>query len=159
MINQKKYFLALLIILFLLGCSSAENLNGDLKIEMVKYKVDSWLNLMPGTSPGTFHLTGEFTLKNNGTVGLDSICLTKITAYADSKKVYTFKPEFITKSDEAGYSLRSDVVKEFSFGTGKGLKVDDMLMKYKRIDIRLELSTNMGKQYFEINDIKVLRAY
>lgn len=159
MVNQMKYFLVFLAIVFLLGCSSAGILNGDLQIEMKKNHVDSWLNLMPGTSPGTFHITGEFTLKNNSTAGLDSINLTKITAYADSQEVYTFKPEFHSKSGEAYYSLQPGVAKEFSFGTKQGLKVNDMLMKYKRINIKLELSTNLGKQYFKINNIKVERAY
>jgi hypothetical protein len=159
MINRTKYFSVFLAILFLLGCSSAENLSGDLQIEMTKYYIDSWLNLMPGTSPGTFHLTGDFTLKNNGTVEVDSVNLIKITTYADSQEVYTFKPVFRLKSGEVNYSLQPGDAKEFTFGTGQGLRINDLLMKYKRIDIKLELNTNRGEHYYKINNIEVVRAY
>lgn len=159
MVNQLKCSSAFLVILFFIGCSSAENLNSDSQIEMTEHNVDSWLNLMPGISPDTFHLKGNFTLKNNGTSEVDSIDLTKITAYADSHEIYTFKPEFKSESSEAKYSLQPGASKGFSFGTGQGLKVNDMLMKYKRIDIKLELITSHGKQYFEIFNIKVVRAY
>jgi len=157
--NKIKYFPALLIAYILFACSSSAELSNELQIEMTDSHIDAWLNLMPGISPGTFHFTGEITLQNNSIVGLDSLNMTKAIVYCDSVEVYTFKPYFKTKSNDEDYSLIPRSSKTFTIGTGKGLKIEEIMIKYKSISLRLYLKTNLSEHHFEINNIKVQRAY
>ena len=153
------YSLTFATVIFLIGCSSSEKMNSDIQIRMTKHQVDAWLNMMPGTSPGTFHLAGEITFENNGTVELDSLTLTKVIVFADSEEVYAFKPVFKTKITGEDLSLSPGLNKEFTFGTEKGLKINEKLINNKMIDLKLELETKQGMQNFRINNVKVERAY
>ncbi len=55
----------LLVILLIISCASSEKANVELSLKVVKSEINAWLNLMPGVSPGKFHLTGDVSLQNN----------------------------------------------------------------------------------------------
>ena len=48
------------------SCASSEKAKAELLLEVKKIEINAWLNLMPGVSPGKFHLTGEVILQNQG---------------------------------------------------------------------------------------------
>lgn len=156
---RKKYMLLSILIYFLVACSSSAELSKNLKIEMLDSHIDAWLNMMPGTSPGTFHFIGEIALQNNSNTLIDSLEISNVTVYCDSEAVYSFKPEFKTKSDDDNIFLEPGTNRIFKIRTGKGLKVNETIIKHKRIDLKLDLKTNLGEQFFDIKDIKVQRAY
>ena len=157
--NGNRHYLILSIVVFLIGCSSSDHVKNNIQIEITKHHVDAWLNLMPGMSPGTFHLTGEITLRNDSQIKLDNLSMTRIIVYADGEEVYTIRPVFKPRLKEEDYSLLSGSNKEFIFETEKGLKIKEKLINYKMIDLKLEFQTQMGEQSFVIKDIKVERAY
>ena len=157
--NFIKYLPVLVLGYLLLACSSSESLGDNPQVEMTSNHIDAWLNLMPGTTPGTFHFVGEIKLKNNGDVQIDSLEISNVTVFGDSEVVYTFKPEFNPKPDDSDFSLKPGTNKIFKIRTGKGLKVNEMIIKHRRINLKLELKTNLSEQFFEIKNIKVQRAY
>ena len=52
----------LIVMLLVTSCASSEKPKAELLLKVVKIEINAWLNLMPGVSPGRFHLTGEVTL-------------------------------------------------------------------------------------------------
>ena len=87
----------LLIMIFsilTLGCSTSEKVNDKFSVDVVQSSVDAWFDLMPGTSPGKFHLSGEIELINSAAVDIKNINLETITVYSNAEVIYNFKPYF-----------------------------------------------------------------
>ena len=143
----------------MVACSSSENLNGYSPIELTSSHIDAWLNMMPGTSPGTFHIIGEIALQNNSETELDSMEMSNITVYCDSEVVYTFKPKFESEPGDNDPFFKPGTNKIFRIRTGKGLNINETIIRYKKINLKLNFITNLGEQFFEIKNIKVERAY
>ena len=59
--------------ILILGCSTSEKVNGKSSVDVVQSSVDAWFDLMPGTSPGKFHLSGEIELINSAAVDIKNI--------------------------------------------------------------------------------------
>ncbi len=150
----------LLFIQFIISaCVSSEKVNYNLDLSIEKREINAWLNLMPGTSPGKFHITGEITLKNKGSDEIKNIELNNITVYANDEVVYTLTPYFSPKSKKDNYNLGINEDKIFSFGSDNVLKIDERLEKNNKIDIRLEFISEQGSIYFRFYNIEVERAY
>ncbi len=141
------------------ACASSEKVNDNLALSIEKREINAWLNLMPGTSPGKFHLTGEITLKNNGSNEIKNIDLNNITVYSNEEVIYTLTPFFSPKNKKDNFNLEIKKEKIFSFGTDNVLKIDDRLEKNNKIDIKLEFISEQGSIYFRFLDIEVKRAY
>jgi len=125
----------------------------------VKREINAWLNLMPGTSRGKFHLTGEITLKNRGSDEIKNIELNNITVYSNEDVVYTLTPYFSTKNKKDNYNLGINKEKIFSFGSDNVLKIDERLEINNLINIKLEFISEQGNIHFTFREIEVERAY
>ena len=158
--NTLRITALLLFIPFVISSfASSEKVKYNLDLSVEKLEINAWLNLMPGTSPGKFHLTGEITLKNNGSDEINNIELNNITVYSNKEVVYTLVPYFSPKNKEDNYHLGITMEKEFSFGTDNVLKIDEQLEKNNKIDIKLEFISEQGSIYFGFHNIEVERAY
>lgn len=151
--------LLLLIPSIISSCASSEKVNYNLNLSIVKREINAWLNLMPGTSPGKFHLTREITLKNRGSDEIKNIELNNITVYSNEDVVYTLTPYFSTKNKKDNYNLGINKEKIFSFGSDNVLKIDERLEINNLINIKLEFISEQGNIHFTFREIEVERAY
>ena len=60
------------LIFISLSCSTSEKIDNKLSVDVVQTTVDAWFDLMPGTSPGKFHLSGEIKLSNSNSVDIEN---------------------------------------------------------------------------------------
>ena len=151
--------IVLLVTLFITSCASSEKANVELSLEVVKSEINAWLNLMPGVSPGKFHLTGDVSLQNNSDEEIKNINLDNITVYSSGDVIYSFKPYFTHKIEGDNFSLKTGMEKVFTFGIEDGLKIDERLGKNKFININLNFISNKGSYSYSVDSIKVEEAY
>ncbi len=149
----------LFVILLISSCASSEKAKDELSLEVVKIKINAWLNLMPGVSPGMFHLTGEITLKNLSEEEIKNINLDNITVYSSKETIYSFKPFFIHKTEGDNFNLNTGMDKVFTFGIEKGLKIDDRLGKNNIINIDLKFIFDKGSYSYPVDSVEVIKAY
>ncbi len=159
MIKFLSISIVLLAILFSTSCASSEKANVDLTLIVVKSEINAWLNLMPGVSPGKFHLTGEVTLQNLSEEEIKNINLDNITVYSSKEVIYSFKPFFTHKLVEDNFSLKTGMEKVFTFGIEDGLKINERLDKNKFININLNFISDTGSYSYSVDSIKVEEAY
>jgi len=143
----------------LLYFSSSEKAKDELSLEVVKIKINAWLNLMPGVSPGMFHLTGEITLKNLSDKEIKNINLDNITVYSSKEVVYSFEPFFIHKMEDDNFNLKTGMNKVFTFGIEEGLKIDKRLEESKFINLNLNFVSDKGSYSYPVDSIEVVKAY
>lgn len=153
------YILFLPVIILAVRCSASEQIDNKLSVDVVLTSVDSWFDLMPGTSPGKFHLTGEIKLTNSNSVNIENLNLKTITVYSDAKVIYTFNPYFYPKIKDDDYSLKIDSSKEFRFGAEAGMKIDPRLEENNAIDVILNFNLGEYSFMYEIKNIEIIRAY
>ena len=149
----------LLLILFITSCAPSEKANVKVSLEVVKIEINAWLNLMPGVSPGKFHLTGEVTLQNISDEEIINISLDNITVYSSGEVIYSFKPYFTHKTEGDNFNLKTGMEKVFAFGIEEGLKIDARLDKNKIINIKLNFVSDKGSYSYLVDSVEVEEAY
>lgn len=149
----------LIAMLLITSCASSEKANVELLLEVKKIKINAWLNLMPGVSPGKFHLTGEVILRNQGDEEIKNISLYNIIVYSSEEIIYSFKPYFTNKMKEDSFNLETGMDKIFGFGMTEGLKIDVRLGKNKIINIDLNFVSDKGSYSYSIDSVEVEEAY
>ena len=154
-----KYILFLPVIILAISCSASEQIDNKLSVDVALTTVDAWFDLMPGTSPGKFHLTGEIKLTNSNSVDIENLNLKTITVYSDAKVIYTLNPYFYPKIKDDDYSLKIDSSKEFRFGTEAGIKIDPSLEENNAIDVMLNLYLDENRFMYGIKNIEIIRVY
>ena len=159
MINFFSGSIILLVILLIISCASSEKANVDLTLIVVKSEINAWLNLMPGVSPGKFHLTGDVSLRNISDKEMKNINLDNITVYSSEEVIYSFNPYFTHKLEGDNFSLKTGMVKVFRFGMEKGLKIDERLGNNKFININLNFISDKGSYSYSVDSVKVEEAY
>jgi len=158
MIKTFSSSIILLVILLITSCASSEKANVEL-LEVAKSEINAWLNLMPGVSPGKFHLTGEVTLQNLSDEEIKNISLDIITVYSSEEVIYSFKPYFAPRKRGDNFSLKTGMVKVFRFGMEEGLKIDERLSKNKIININLNFISDKGSYSYSVDSVKVEEAH
>ena len=93
------------ISILLIECMSSEKVTGGLQMAIVNSKVNAWLNLMPGTSPGTFHLVGEITIENKSDGDIEDIKLDSVSIYSKTGEIYSIVPYFKPKLKGQDFSI------------------------------------------------------
>ena len=151
--------MVLLVTLFITSCASSEKANVELSLEVVKSEINTWLNLMPGVSPGKFHLTGEVSLQNNSDEEIKNINLDNITVYSSGEIIYSFKPYFTHRKRGDNFSLKTGMVKVFRFGMEEGLKIDERLDNNKFININLNFISDKGSYSYSVDSLIVEETY
>jgi hypothetical protein len=149
----------LIVLLLITSCSCSEKAKAELLLEVEKIEINAWLNLMPGVSPGKFHLTGEVTLQNESDEEIKNISLNKITVYSSEEVIYSFKPYFTNKTEEDNFNLKTGMSKVFRFGMAEGLKIDERLAKNKIININLNFVSGKGSYSYLVDSVEVEEAY
>lgn len=157
--SVKIYLFFLTLTFIVLSCSSSVKINDISSIDVVQNNIDGWFNLMPGPSPGRFHLQGEIKLANTSAADIDDINLKSITIYYNKELIYNFKPYFkpVVKDDD--YSLKMELSKEFRFGTESGLKIDSRVKEVNAIDVKLNFAFDEENFLYEITDVEIKRVY
>jgi len=159
MIKLLSSSIVLLVILFITSCASSEKANVELSLKVVKSEINAWLNLIPGVSPGKFHLTGDVSLRNISDEDIKNINLDNITVYSSKEVIYSFKPYFTHISEEDNFKLETGVDKVFTFGIEDGLKIDERLDKNRIININLNFISDKGSYSYSVDSVKVEEAY
>ncbi len=159
MIKFFSILIILLVILFITSCVSSEKAKVRVSLEVVKSEINAWLNLMPGVSPGKFHLTGDVSLQNLSDEEIKSISLDNITVYSSEEVIYSFKPYFTPRKRGGNFILKTGMVKVFRFGMEEGLKIDERLSKNKFININFNFISDKGSYPYSIDSVKVQEAY
>lgn len=159
MIKFFSILIILLVILFITSCVSSEKAKVRVSLEVVKSEINAWLNLMPGVSPGKFHLTGDVSLQNLSDEEIKSISLDNITVYSSEEVIYSFKPYFTPRKRGGNFILKIGMVKVFRFGMEEGLKIDERLGKNKFININFNFISDKGSYPYSIDSVKVQEAY
>jgi len=159
MIKFFSILIILLVILFITSCVSSEKAKVRVSLEVVKSEINAWLNLMPGVSPGKFHLTGDVSLQNLSDEEIKSISLDNITVYSSEEVIYSFKPYFTPRKRGGNFILKTGMVKVFRFGMEEGLKIDERLGKNKFINIDFNFISDKGSYPYSIDSVKVQEAY
>ena len=147
------------ISVLLIECMSSEKVTTRLQIAIVNSKVNAWLNLMPGTSPGTFHLVGEITIENKSDGDIEDIKLDSVSIYSGTGEIYSITPYFKTKLQGQDFSILKNAQKEFSFGTEKGLEMTEFLKQNNHVDIKLIFSSGEKNFSYLFKNIEIERAY
>jgi len=145
--------------LLITSCACSEKAKAELLLEVVKIEIDAWLNLLPGVSPGKFHLTGEVTLKNQSDEPIKNISLSNITVYSSEEVIYFFIPYFKNKMEEDNINLKTGMDKIFSFGMAEGLKIDERLARNKIINVNLNFVSDKGSYSYSVDNVKVEETY
>lgn len=117
------------VLILLISYSAAEKVTDQLKITILKSEIDAWLNLMPGSTPGTIHIAGNITLKNTGENRIENLELTALKVYSGSDEVYSLIPYFNPEIKSSDLSIEKGEENEFTFGSDKGLRIDEKLEK------------------------------
>ena len=151
--------ISLLVILLISSCAYSEKAKVELSLQVVKGEINAWLNLMPGVSPGKFHLTGEVSLRNISDEKIKKINLDNITVYSSEEVIYSFKPYFTPRKRGGNFILKMGMVKVFRFGMEEGLKIDERLGKNKFININFNFISDKGSYPYSIDSVKVQEAY
>jgi hypothetical protein len=159
MTNFLSSSIVLLVILLIISCASSEKANVELSLEVVRSEINAWLNLMPGVSPGKFHLTGNVSLQNKSDEEIKNINLDNITIYSSGEVIYYFKPYFAPRKRGDNFSLKTGMEKEYTFGIEDGLKIDERLDKNKFLNINLNFISDKGSYSYAIDSVKVEEAY
>lgn len=126
---------------------------------IVNSKVNAWLNLMPGTSPGTFHLVGEITIENKSDGDIEDIKLDSVSIYSKTGEIYSIVPYFKPKLKGQDFSILKSAQKEFSFGTEKGLEITEFLKQNNPVDIQLIFSSGEKNFSYMFKNVEIERAY
>jgi hypothetical protein len=149
----------LIVMLLITSCAASEKANTELLLEVKKIEISAWLNLMPGVSPGKFHLTGEVTLQNQSDEEINNISLDNITVYSSEQIIYSFKPYFTHKTEIDNLNLKTGMDKVFDFGMEKGLKIHKRLADNKIININLSFVSDKGSYSYSVDSVEVEEAY
>jgi len=149
----------LLVILLISSCAYSEKAKVELSLQVVKGEINAWLNLMPGVSPGKFHLTGEVSLRNISDEEIKKINLDNITVYSSEEVIYSFKPYFTNKIEGDNFNLKKGMDKVFAFGIEEGLKIDGRLDKNKFINVKLNFLADKGSYSYSVDSVEVGKAY
>jgi hypothetical protein len=145
--------------LLITSFSCSEKVNTELLLEVKMIDINAWLNLMPGVSPGKFHLTGEVILQNQSDEEIKNISLNNITVCSSDEVIYSFKPYFTQKMEEDNLNLKTGMDKIFGFGIAEGLKIDERLAKNKIIDINFNFVSDKGSYSYSVDSIELEEAY
>jgi hypothetical protein len=149
----------LIVMLLITSCASSEKVNAELLLEVKNIEISAWLNLMPGVSPGKFHLTGEVTLQNQSDEEIKNISLNNITVYSSKEIIYSFKPYFTNKMEDDDFNLKTGLDKIFEFGLTEGSKIDKRLDKNKIININLNFISDKDSHSYSVDSVEVEEAY
>ncbi len=156
---KKNFIYGIILFLFcnVIGCSTDISSNRlNIKVEFTK--INSWLNLMPGSSHN-FYLAGEYKVRNNTDSTIKKLELKQVKIYQDKKLIYSFTPFVTDISILESTEFVPDQTREFKFGTNPGLKQKSELDTEKNILIKFTFTS--GNKFLELpnENINIEKVY
>ncbi len=161
--NAKILIKIVFIGLVLFGCATTkvrekehapvpEKISAEQEMNVDVIKINSWINLMPGTDP-RFNISGEIEIKpKNSDYQLMDLLFTEIKIKQNGKTVYFIKP---TVREETG---KKDL-RKLLFSTIKGLSITPDLNPDKHIDVELIFDDDGDELKYVIRNVKVEKIY
>ena len=156
---KRIHYSVLIIVMALLdiGCTHKQDGVG-LNLSVKEIKIDSWLNLMPG-GPGSFHISGEIKLRNEGSYELKDLSLSIMTVKQNNKELYSFSPTFISKIEFENDTIPSETEKVFLYYNQLGMEINQNLDTETSVKIEMLFRNDDDSWLYEINDVKVNKVY
>ncbi len=155
-----KIFLFILpfLILSSISCSGSKEVN-NVDVEVKILEVNAWLNLMPGFSPGSFHLSGEFAVYSDTNSEIKDVKLEEILVYSNDELLYNIKPVFKYSRNEADDSLSPKNIEVYQFYNEGELEIKEVLMANNLINVEIKFIVEGEEINLTIDDVEVTRAY
>ncbi|MCJ7554049.1 MAG: hypothetical protein MUO34_09210 [Ignavibacteriaceae bacterium] len=155
-----KIFLFILpfLILSSISCSGSKEVN-NVDVEVKILEVNAWLNLMPGFSPGSFHLSGEFAVYSDTNNVIMDVKLEEILVYSNDELLYDIKPVFKYSRNEPDYSLSPKNIEVYQFYNESELEIKEVLMANNLINVEIKFIVEDEEINLTIDDVEVTRAY
>lgn len=153
---KEMIFVSILSIFFICNCAGIKETCSDVEVKVLE--INSWLNLMPG-GPGSFHLSGEFSLLRENQEVECEISIEKIQVYYSDKLIYTFKPVMQYSRTEQDSNQPKHLMKVYQFFTETGLEILEPMMAAEFIDVELLFKVDDKNVFERINEVELTRAY
>ncbi|PIQ10997.1 MAG: hypothetical protein COW71_01490 [Ignavibacteriales bacterium CG18_big_fil_WC_8_21_14_2_50_31_20] len=155
-IKNTKYFIAILFLIILNGCSSSlpeiknaevgEKLIYENDLRINNKQIYCWVNKMPGDKP-RFNITGELNIFDDSEYNIKTVTIKTIFIMQDNKNVYQFTPNMETKF--------SGNIKIITFSTIKGMLLSLQLDTSKNVDIKILLTDSANEIEYFIHNIVI----
>jgi len=155
-IKNTKYFIAILFLIILNGCSSSlpEIKNAEVEEKSIyendlrinNKQIYCWVNKMPGDKP-RFNITGELNIFDDSEYNIKTVTIKTIFIMQDNKNVYQFTPNMETKF--------SGNIKIITFSTIKGMLLSLQLDTSKNVDIKILLTDSANEIEYFIHNIVI----
>ena len=140
----------------LLGCSASQTVSNDIKMEIKTRKMESWVNLMPG-SKQSFFISGELIIESKESAFLDSVHLLKCEISQQSKLLYELHPDFQI------VNINMDLVNADGrlvfINLSSGVPIKKELNLEKSISMEIYLTAINKVYHHRIDSVNVAKAY
>lgn len=143
-----------MLAIMLQGCCASKAAVDEIKLSVSFTDVYCWLNLMPG-GPGSFHITGEYSIKNTELTDFSDVRLSRIKVFQGENELYSFQPE----SEFESITLSSNEERMNKFFVRDHLKINPDLDSERNIDVLFEFTAD-GKVFcITKENIPIEKAY
>lgn len=146
----------LFLTVLLISCSGSRTSDNKLLLNADLVRIDSWVNLMPGSRP-TFHINGILRITNNEKFDLDTL-KTKLNVLQGDSLIYSISPDFDPLTDGNSF-IRKNEEKEFTFSVGTGLSLKRELDYNKPVLFEFVFSSKGKEHSFKSDSVKIEKAY
>lgn len=153
---KEMIFVSILSVILICNCAGVNETCSDVEVKVLE--INSWLNLMPG-GPGSFHLSGEFSLLHENHEVECEISIEKIQVYYSDKLIYTFKPVMQYSISEQDSNQPKHRMKVYQFFTETGLEILEPMMASEFIDVELLFKVDDKNVIQRIYEVELTRAY
>lgn len=153
---KEMIFVSILSVILICDCAGVKETCSDVEVKVLE--INSWLNLMPG-GPGSFHLSGEFSLLRENQEVECEISIEKIQVYYSDKLIYTFKPVIQYSRTEQDSNQPKHRMKVYQFFTETGLEILEPMMAAEFVDVELQFKIDDEIMLERLNEIELIRAY
>lgn len=154
---MKQILLSLIFIAVILtGCFTIKPVDNQLYIKAEVVKIDSWVNLMPG-SKETFHVSGIIRIMNNEKFDLDTLT-TRMNVIQDDSVIYSVYPE-MDPVVNINSPLKKGTEKELTFVLDKGLDIKKELDYDKPVKFEFIFNSKTKVRSFKTEFVNIEKAY
>ncbi len=148
------HLLLSMIAIMLQGCCASKAAVDEIKLTVQFTDVYCWLNLMPG-GPGSFHITGEYSVKNNEPTDFSDVTISRIKVIQGGNELYSFRPA----GEFESITLNSNEERTNKFFVRDHLKINPDLDSERNIDVLFEFTAD-GKVFCVTEEnIRIEKAY
>lgn len=155
---MRTYHFLILFALLLYGCCSSGQMTdseNQLNIQTEVKNLYSWINLMPGTSDPSIHVTADIEIINKEDFSIKNISLQKIELLSDSTVIELHNNE-ISSSDDKSVLMKGEL-KTFNINARKDLK--QKISFNKPVVYNFYFISDSGMRKLEVKEVNIERVY